>query len=91
MSLFPANSVLRSIGQYGVMQILSLIFLECHAIPICPAYSHNLLRVHDAAGKNKICNKIKELGRILDTCGLSSVLLINIKGQSEIKSDLISL
>jgi hypothetical protein len=60
----------------GAMQILSLVFLEYPAIPIYPAYSHNLLSVHDAASENKICKKIKELGRILDTRGLSSILLI---------------
>jgi hypothetical protein len=62
-------------GQYGAMQILSLLFLEYHAINPCPAYLHNFLRVHDAAGKNNIFNKIKELGRIHDTCCLSPIAL----------------
>ena len=57
------------------MQILSVIFLECHAMPICPAYSHNFLRVHDAAGKNNIFNKIKELGWIQDIPGLFPIVL----------------
>lgn len=62
-------------GQYGAMQILSSIFLEYHAIPVCPVYSHNFLRVLDAAGKNNIFKKIKELGRIYDKRGLFPIIL----------------
>ena len=63
-------------GQYGAMQILSSIIFEYHTIQPCPTYSHNFLRVHDAAGENKIFNKIKELGRIQDTLGLSLLLIV---------------
>jgi hypothetical protein len=44
-------------GQYGVRQILVSIFFENHAVSIRPAYSHNILRVLDAAGKNNIYKK----------------------------------
>jgi len=57
------------------MRILSLIFLECHAIHPCPTSSHNFLRVLDATGKNNIFNKIKELRRIQDKRGLSPIAL----------------
>jgi hypothetical protein len=63
-------------GQYGAMQVVSIIFLEYHVISLCPAYSHNPLRVHDAAGENKIFKKIKELGRIQGRRGQSPILLI---------------
>jgi len=43
---------------------------------ICSTYSHNFLTIPDAAGKNKIFNKTKELGRIQDRRGLSVILLI---------------
>lgn len=62
-------------GQYGAMQILSSVIFEYHTIHPCPAYSHNFLRVHDAAGKNNIFNKIKELRRIQDIRGLSPIVL----------------
>ena len=71
------NSVIDRMGQYGIMQILYSIFLpEYQALPVSPAYSHNFLRVHDAAGENKICKKIKESRRIQDTHVLPPILLI---------------
>ena len=71
-----SNSVLSRMGQYGAMHILYSTFLKYPAIPTCSAYSHNFLRVHDAASENKISKKIKELGRIQDRRGLSPILLI---------------
>ena len=62
-------------GQYGAMQILSSIFLECHAIHPCPAYSHNFLSIPDAAGKNNIFNKRIELGQIQGKRALSPIVL----------------
>jgi hypothetical protein len=63
-------------GQYGAIQILHSTFPEYHALLICPTYSHNLLRVHDAAGKNNIFKKIKESRRIQNIPGLTPILLI---------------
>jgi len=57
------------------MQILSSIIFEYHTIHPCTAYSHNFLSIPDAAGKNNIFNKIKELGRIQDKSGLSPIVL----------------
>jgi hypothetical protein len=63
-------------GKYGAMQILSSIIFEYHPNDPCSTYSRNLLRVHDAAGKNNTSTKIKELGRIQGTRGLPPFLLI---------------
>jgi len=68
-------------GQYGTIQILHSAFPEYYANLICSVYSNNFLRVHDAAGENKIIRKIQETRRNQDTRALAPFFLLAQRGQ----------